>query len=88
MRFILSPGRHERPTSFRFTCRLPGCRRLIGIANDGNPLALCKPHAEDLPARLFRELEAVAGGSPFDPKAVLDAAAVVVRIKKHFARRH
>jgi hypothetical protein len=86
-RYMISPDRYDRPLSFRFACRLPGCRRLVAIANDGNPLALCKSHAEALPGRLFREIEAVAGGSPFNPRAVLEATALVVRIKKWFARR-
>ena len=68
-------------------CCVPRCpNRACASPLYGHALPCCAAHMRDLPGPLLRRAEEAAGGSPFDPHAVLKAATVIVRIKKHFGQ--
>jgi hypothetical protein len=86
-RRIINPGRSERPETWCYTCCLPGCRRMVALSDDsGSPLALCKPHAEQLPDKLFFDMEEAAGGCVFDPAQIETALELRVQVKKFFGQ--
>lgn len=67
-------------------CKVPDCGLACINSSHGFELPVCEDHAARLPLKLVTRTARAAAGSPFDPDAVLEAAEIVVRIKKFFGR--
>ena len=69
----------SRNTDFR--CCAKGCRRRVASTGSGWPLPVCVAHAAMLGPKLFDAVAEAAGGSSFNPRAVIECALLVKKIQ-------
>jgi len=64
-----------------FRCCVKGCRRRVATNGSGWCMPVCVAHGAMLGPKLFDAMDELAGASAFNPRAVLECALVVKRIK-------
>lgn len=71
----------------RRLCCVPRCDTAVAATPGGGYwLPCCVAHWDGLPGPIQTQAIVAAEGSPYDPRAVVAAMGVVVRIKVHFGQ--